>query len=91
MNSVAFEAWISLYAAVGLLVAICAVVASMQTLHEIIKGTWRPDLQTRFGSLLAVPKIWFRWQMNYLRGFPAILAIALLFARHLGFDVLGGI
>ena len=91
MNSAAFDAWISLYAAVGLLVAMCTIAASVQTAHEIITGAWRPEPSACFGNLLIVPKVWLRWQINYLRGFPAILAIALIFAWHLDFDLLGSV
>lgn len=91
MNSAAFDAWISLYAAVGLLVFICAFAASVQTAHEIITGAWRPKPSSFCGNLLIAPKIWLRWQINYLRGFPAILAIAFLFAWHLDFDLLGNV
>lgn len=91
MNSAAFDAWMSLYAAVGLLATICAIAASVQTAHEIITRKWRPERGSCIGLLLVVPKIWFRWQINYLRGFPAILGIASFFAWHLNFDVLGSV
>jgi hypothetical protein len=37
--------------------------------------------------ILLLPKIWLRWQVNYLRGAPVILAVALYYAWHIGFGV----
>ncbi|MGE4404373.1 hypothetical protein [Pseudomonas sp.] len=87
MNHEALIAWTSLYIAVGSMALICAVLALVATAHEIRAGAWRPALATRIDIALALPKVWLRWQRNYLRGAPVIVMIALAFANHVGFDV----
>ena len=37
---------------------------------------------------LVAPRLWVRWQLNYLLGAPAILGIAIYFAHYLGFGTL---
>ena len=83
-----FNAWISLYAAVGLLVAICAIIAVIKTVHDYLSGSKTLTTTTVMDKLLAAPRVWVRWQLNYLLGAPAILAIATLYANHLGFATL---
>lgn len=39
-------------------------------------------------KVLVMPRMWVRWQLNYLLGAPAILGIALYYAHHLGFGTL---
>lgn len=88
MNPDALAAWGALYIAVGALALICAALAGALTAQELLTGTWRPASGSRAQVVLIVPRVWLRWQRNYLLGAPAILAIALAFACHLGFDVL---
>lgn len=88
MNPNALVAWISLYIAVGSCALICAVLAALVTMHELWSGMWRPSSATRFQMALALPKVWLRWQRNYLFGAPVVLLIGLAFAWYLGFDVL---
>lgn len=88
MPQATIEAWISLYAGVGLLVAICAVSAIVKTVHEYRSGARTLATTTVTDKLLAAPRLWVRWQLNYLQGAPAILAIAMLYAHHLGFGTL---
>ncbi len=91
MDPEALEAWIALYAAVSLLAAFCAIGATVLTTCELAVGAWRPSVSSRLQLVMALPKIWLRWQIHYLRGFPAIAGIALYFAWHLGFDVLAAV
>lgn len=87
MNHDSLIAWTSLYIAVGSMALICACLAMFVTVQEIRAGQWRPSLVTRLDLALALPKIWLRWQKNYLLGAPVIAAIALAFANHVGFAV----
>jgi hypothetical protein len=36
---------------------------------------------------MLLPKLWLRWQANYLTGTPVILAISLYYASSIGFSV----
>lgn len=88
MNPEAITAWIALYIAAGSTALLCAILATGRTVLQLKTGSWRPSLTTKADYLIAVPKVWLRWQINYLHGAPAILAIAIFFAYELGFDVL---
>lgn len=88
MPQATLEAWISLYAAVGLLVAMCAIIAMIKTVHDFRSRSRTLAMTTVMDKVLAAPRIWVRWQLNYLLGAPAILAIAMLYANHLGFATL---
>lgn len=88
MPQATIDAWVSLYAAVGLLVAMCAVFAVIKTAHDYRSGTRTLATTTVMDKVLAAPRVWVRWQLNYLLGAPAILAIATLYAHHLGFATL---
>lgn len=87
MNPEALIAWTSLYIAVGSMALICAALAAITTVYELRAGAWRPALATRLDVALALPKVWLRWQKNYLRGAPVIALIALAFANHVGFEI----
>jgi hypothetical protein len=82
----AIEAWTRLYAAVGLLAGICAFCAAIKTLHDIRTGTLVLPAGSCLRRLLGVPRVWLHFQLAYLRGFPSILAVALLYAHYIGFD-----
>ena len=88
MPQATIDAWISLYAAVGLLVAMCAVFAIVKTVHDYRSGARTVATATLMDKVLAAPRVWVRWQLNYLHGAPAILAIAGIYANHLGFATL---
>jgi hypothetical protein len=86
MKETAILAWTSLYLAVGIMGLMCAVFAVIQTGYEIKSGAWRPALDTKVQKALILPKVWLRWQVNYLRGAPVILAVAIYFAWYVGFN-----
>lgn len=86
-----YQAWLSLYAAVGLVVALCAIAAIFKTAIDYRIGTLQLSFGTWKDRMLAAPKLWWRWQINYLTGAPVVLMIALLYANHLGFAVLGDV
>ena len=88
MPQATLDAWISLYAAVGLLVALCAIIAVIKTVHDYRSGSRTLSTTTVMDKGLAAPRVWVRWQLNYLLGVPAILAIAMLYANYLGFATL---
>ena len=88
MPQATIDAWISLYAAVGLLVAMCAIFAVIKTAHDYRTGTKTLATATVMDKVLAAPRVWVRWQLNYLLGAPAILMIAVLYVNHLGFATL---
>jgi hypothetical protein len=70
------------------MVALCTVLAVIKTAYDLRSRTLIIDLSNWKGRALAVPKLWWRWQVNYLSGAPVILGIALMFAHHLGFATL---
>jgi hypothetical protein len=86
-----YEAWLSLYVGVATLAALTAVLAVAKTTSEISTRAVRLELTTWRGRALLLPRLWLRWQLNYLQGTPTILAIAVLYAHHLGFAVLGNV
>lgn len=88
MPAATLNAWIALYAAVGIMVALCAVLAIIKTAYDLHQKLVTIDLSNWKGRALAGPKLWWRWQLNYLSGAPVILAIALMYAHHLGFATL---
>ena len=87
MKQEALIAWTSLYIAVGIMTLMCAVLAVLVTAHDWRTGRWRPALATRLDKTLLLPKIWLRWQINYLKGAPVIVAVALYYAWSVGFSV----
>lgn len=88
MNPEALSAWISLYAGIGLLAAMCAVFAAISTGLDLFNGKWRPPCVGLQDRALILPRIWLHWQKAYFTGFPAIIGIAVYFAHHIGFSVL---
>jgi len=87
MKHDALIAWTSLYIAVGIMALICAVLAILATADDWRTGRWRPPLASRWDGFLFIPKVWLRWQINYLKGAPVILAICLYYAGSVGFSV----
>ncbi|MEL7219648.1 MAG: hypothetical protein AAGK01_14630 [Pseudomonadota bacterium] len=87
MKHQAMIAWTSLYIAVGIMALICAVVSALVTANDWRTGQWRPPLDTSLDKTLVLPKLWLRWQLNYLSGAPVILAIAVYYASHVGFSL----
>lgn len=88
MPQATLQAWLSLYAAVGVMVAMCAVFAVIKTAYDYRSGTTRLPTTTVLDKVLVAPRLWVRWQLNYLLGAPAILGIAIYFAHYLGFGTL---
>jgi hypothetical protein len=86
-----YEAWLSLYLGVGILVGITALMAVAKTVYDVRSHAVEVELATWRGRVLLLPRLWLRWQLNYLQGTPTILAIAIFYAYHLGFDVLGNV
>lgn len=84
MRPEAIEAWTQLYAAVGLLAAICGTCAAIRTMYEIRSGKVELPREGRRRKLLVLPRIWLRFQLSYLTGFPCIMGIALLYAHYIG-------
>lgn len=91
MGIAALQAWASLYTAVALCAGICSALALGTTAYQLWIGSWRPDCTGTSGIILAVPRIWLHWQVQYLTGAPAVLAIGVYYAHHLGFSTLAGI
>lgn len=87
MKYEALIAWTSLYIAVGIMALICALLSVVVTADDWRAGRWRPSLETGLDKTLLLPKIWLRWQVNYLKGAPVILAISIYYAWHVGFSV----
>lgn len=85
MRPEAVEAWTQLYAAVGLLAGICAGFAALKTILELRGGAGRLPHATWKQKLIWFPRLWLRFQVSYLSGFPCIMGIALLYAHYIGF------
>jgi len=86
-----YHAWLSLYLAVGILAGLTATMAVVKTVYDVRSNAVRFEVSSWRGRILLLPRLWLRWQFNYLQGTPAILAIAVFYAHHLGFDVLGNV
>ena len=87
MKQEALIAWTSLYIAVGIMALICAALSTIVTLNDWRTGRWAPARTSTLGKALLLPKLWLRWQANYLTGTPVILAISLYYASSIGFSV----
>jgi hypothetical protein len=85
MGPETIAAWTHLYAAVGLLAAICSGCAFLKTIFDIRMGVIVPPAGSVLRWLLWFPKVWLHFQLSYLCGFPSILAIAILYAHYIGF------
>ena len=70
------NAWIALYMLVGVCALLCAIGALIQTSVELVTGSWRPSTDSAMRKLVALPRIWLRWQIHYFKGTPVILLIA---------------
>ena len=81
----------TLYAGVGLTAALCMAVALLKTVHDYRSGAHVLRLETWPDRILAVPKLWLRANLNYLSGAPVVGLIALAYAHHIGFAVLGSV
>ena len=86
MRPEAYEAWINLYAAVGLLAAMCAACALAKTIWDIRTGQLDIHADTIRAKILVLPRIWLHWQISYFLGFPTIMAIAGLYIHYIGID-----
>lgn len=87
MNKEALIAWTSLYIAVGIMALICAVLAVGVTADDWRTKRWRPSLATHFDKMMLLPRIWLRWQVNYMKGAPVILAISFFYAWSVDLSV----
>lgn len=85
------DAWLSVYAATGLLALICAVVAFAKTACDYLSGARTVPLARWSDRALALPRVWLCWQGNYLAGAPVVIGIALYYAAYIGFDTLGNV
>lgn len=85
MRPETIEAWTHLYAAVALLGAICSSCALLKTIYDVRIGIIAPPTGSPLKRLLWLPKVWLHFQIAYLRGFPSIMAIAILYAHYIGF------
>lgn len=85
MRAETVEAWTQLYAAVALLAAICSVCALLKTIFDVRTGAFAPPSGSGLKRLVWFPKLWLHFQLAYLRGFPSIMAIAILYAHYIGF------
>ncbi|WP_022674953.1 hypothetical protein [Novosphingobium sp. B-7] len=78
-------AWQKLYGAVAVLAAVCSACAALKTCYDIRTGVLRPPQKSAVGWILWLPRVWLHFQLAYFLGFPSILAIAVLYARYIGF------
>lgn len=85
------SAWLSLYAATGLVALLCAVAATGKTVWDFWSGERALPFISWSDRMIALPRLWLRWQCNYLTGAPVVIAIAIYFAGYIGFDTLGNV
>ena len=83
-----YHAWLSLYTGVGILVALCAMLAVFKTAYDFQSGAAVLTFRNWRDTATALLNLWWRWQLNYLSGAPVILLIAMMFAHYLGFATL---
>jgi hypothetical protein len=79
-----YAAWLSLYAAVGTLALMTAMLATIKTALDYGSGSRDLPFRTWQDRSPAAPSLWLRWQVNYLLGSPTILGVAVLYAHRLG-------
>ena len=91
MNAVALQAWLALYIAAFMLAVLCASLAVIRTALQLRSGTLRIPLTNWRSRLLALPRLWIAWQLNYLSGAPVVIGICVYLACHLGFGRLGNV
>lgn len=91
MPAETLDAWLSLYAATGLLALLCAASACAKTSWDYLSGARGVPLARWSDRALALPRLWLRLQCNYLAGAPAVIGIALYYAGYIGFDTLGNV
>lgn len=80
----AYNAWLALYTGVGVMVALCSVLAVAKTIYDLHVGILVVEFRDWKGRALALPRLWLSWQINYLSGTPVILLTGILFADYLG-------
>jgi hypothetical protein len=80
----ALNAWIDLYTATGVCCALCAFLALIVFITDLYTRAWVLPVSTVRERLLAIPRIWLRFQVLYLSGTPVILLIISLYIYHLG-------
>lgn len=80
-----YNAWLALYTGVGVMVGFCSLLAFAKTIYDLRVGALVLEFGDWKGRGLALPKLWWRWQVNYLSGTPVIFLTAILFADYLGF------
>lgn len=88
MPQTTIQAWLSLYAAVGVMALMCAIFAIAKTAYDYRQGGIGLPTTSTLDKMLVLPRVWVRWQINYLLGAPAVLCIAIYFAHYLGFETL---
>lgn len=59
---------------------------ALKTILEIRGGAVVLPHTTWKQKFLWVPRLWFRFQLSYLTGFPCIMGITLLYAHYIGFE-----
>lgn len=81
MNKADLQLWIEIYAAMGLMCGIAAVLSALRVLWLY----WAdPALRPKgWGWLVAAPLLWWRWQKIYLTTAPVTLTIIVLFGSTL--------
>jgi hypothetical protein len=84
MSTAAYNAWLALYTGVGVMVALCSVLAVAKTIYDLNVGILALEFRDWKGRALALRRLWLRWQINYLSGTPVILLTGILFADYLG-------
>lgn len=87
MKHEALIAWTSLYIATGITALICGALSVIVTFMDWRTGRWSPPHSSSRDKALFLPRLWLRWQANYLTGTPMILAIGLFYASSIGLSV----
>lgn len=82
MTSQELANWMALYAATAACCALAVAFSAGEIGRQLFAsgGAWRRDGEP---VLLAVPRLWWRWQKLYLCSAPATLAIVVLFGLSL--------
>lgn len=81
LNAAILDNWIAIYLLTSWL---CLVAASLAAI-SVALDVWRKEVRPRTigGWIALVPRLWWRWQLRYWLGTPAILAIVGAFGASL--------
>ena len=83
MDPIELKAWMASYAAMFLLCSIAFALSVAVALTTAARDQVWLDVRGVRGTILFLPKLWWRWQKAYITAAPATLGILLWYASTL--------